>query len=257
MKLHPLPTLLAALCTIGATFIAGCGNDRLRNVHSVTVDSNVVRPKRIGYTNQASANVDIFNIVAGGALLPSLVLAGVHQGVISKPRKEIEAVLESRSIAIEKIVPAAFADEMALSGLFTVVPQGGADATFKLKIIGYALAHQGNAWTSSALAPTVFVEAQMAGGDGRNFYGVKKLGMSAKSDWHTHEQYRDQPELLRTGLEEASKAATRAIITEIRKKMPKQAAAVSNPTITVAATQGEKPSTNAQTKSRTSRTSKP
>ncbi len=216
MKKHAIPFLLAAIC---ATLLSACASGRIRSIHTVMVDPKVARPKAMGYTNQASANVDMFASPTMG-LLPALVLTGVHHGVISKPRKEMEAAVASRSIAIETIVPPAFSDELARSGLFTVVPSGAADATFNLKILQYGLNHMGDAWTSSLLAPTVMLEARLVGSDGKNIETLKVFGAPPAADWHVHEQYRDNPELLRAGWEQAARSAARVAITQLRKEMP-------------------------------------
>lgn len=210
-----LPATLHFLASVCAALLTSCASNRIASIHSITLDTAVTRPKAMGYSNQASANVD--NWQAGAGLLPMLVLAGVHQGVISKPKKEMEAAVASRSIAIEQIVPPAFGEEFSRSGRFTVAPSGPADATLKLKLLGYGVNHMGGAWTSSALATTVFVEATLVGADGRTIKALKAGGTAPKTDWHTHEQYRDNPDLLRTGWEQAARVAARFVIAKLQK----------------------------------------
>ena len=218
MKAH---TILASLCAIASLLLSGCGNGRLPAIKSVSIDgSGVVRPKRITFTNQASANVDSFASPGVDGILPMLVLGAIHKGVTAKPQREIETAISAHGIAIEKIVPAAFATEMARGGLFTVVPQGG-DATFKLQLLSYGLQHRGSAWRSSALAPTVTLMARLVGSDNHEICKIMGVGTPVPGEWHTHEQFRDQPELMKTGWDTASRAATIAVIRQIRQKMPR------------------------------------
>ena len=204
----------AALCAI---ILGACANGNIRSVHAVSVDPSINRPAGLTYTNQASANVDA--LAPGAGLAPLLVLGAIHGGVIAKPRKEIEAVVASHGIAIERIVPAAFTDEMARSGSFSVVPPGSAEATLKLKMIGYGLAYQGDAARSSGLAPMVFLEVRLIGSDGGNIKTIKFTALASKEHWHTHEQFREQPELLRTGWEHATRAAARTVAANLRMNM--------------------------------------
>ena len=210
-------TLFISLCAISALFITGCANSRLAAVHSVTVDSNVARPKKLEYADQASQNAGALGVLFIGALPGALIQKGMSAG----PRKEIEGTAASKEIAIEKIVPAVFADELSRSGLFTVNQQGGGDATVHLKVPAYQLIHKSGMFGRPTLAPGVVIEAQFAGSNGRNFYGIGKGGYAAKENWHTQAEYKENPELLRAGWEEAARVTTRAIIAQIRKKMPK------------------------------------
>ena len=213
MKKQTLLFLLASTCAI---IMSGCGNGRLRAVHTVAVDgSKTTRPKRMEYTSQKSDTADLVGALTLG---PGLLMAAVHHGMISGPRNEITNAAASKEVAIEKIVPAAFADEMARSGLFTVATQGGADATFRINVPSYSLLHK-SMFGGPALAPGVMVEALLADNNGHTFYGIHKAGVAEKEHWHTHEEYRNNPELLRAGWDEAARAATREIIAKMRKKV--------------------------------------
>lgn len=225
MKKNTIPTLLAAVCF---TMLSACGGGRIQSIHSVAVDHNVERPKKMDFTNQASANVDSFG-VGGTGILPALVLAGVHHAVIAKPRKAITDGVASHSIAIEQIVPAAFSDELGHCDLFTAAPAGGADATVSLKILQYGVNHMGGAWSSSLLAPTVAVEARVVGRDGHHIRTFKVVGLPSQSSYRIQEQFRDDPELLRTGWNEAAHTAARVLINQLRKAMPPQQAPVAPP----------------------------
>lgn len=208
MKTRIILTFLASVCIL---FLSACAGGRISNVNSVTLDGNIPKAGRMGLTNQASANVDSF-ATPGMGILPMLVLGAVHQGVVSKPRKAIEDAVAAHSIAIEKIVPAAFADEIARSGSTKLVTTGGADGTLHFIKLNYGLVHQGGAWTSSALAATVAVVMNLDCTDGRHFKSILAFGMSPKDHWHTQEEYRDHPELLRAGWEEASRMAARVVL---------------------------------------------
>lgn len=218
MKAH---NILASLCAIASLFLCGCGNGRLAAIKSVSIDgSGVVRPKRITFSNQASANVDSFASPGVDGILPMLVLGAIHKGVTAKPQREIETAISAHGIAIEKIVPPAFTTEMARGGLFTVVPQGG-DATFRLQLLSYGIQHRGSAWRNSLLSPTVTLMARLVGSDGHEICKTLGVGTTVPGEWHTQEQFRDQPELMRVGFDTAARAATLAVIRQIRQKMPK------------------------------------
>ena len=208
---------LSLLYAIGVlTLTSGCGNGRLRDVHTVAVDgSKTTRPKHMEYRSQKSDTADL---VAALTLGPGLLFAAVHHGMISGPRKEITSAATSKEVAIEKIVPAAFADEMARSGLFKVTTQGGEDATFRVYVPSYSLLHK-SLFGGPALAPGVMIDALLADNKGHVFYGIHKLGEAEKEHWHTHEEYIANPDLLRAGWEEAARAATREIIAKMRKKI--------------------------------------
>ncbi len=210
-----LQSSLSSILAIISLFFAGCGNSRLAAVHTITMDGNVAKPKKFEYRSQASDNASAVGYLAlglPGALIGRTVRIG--------PRKEIENMLAAKGIVVEKVASAAFADEMARSGLFTVLPQGGADATIKLQIPVYLLVHKSGMF-SNTLAPGVVIEGQFADASGRNFYSFDRDAFAAKEHWHSQAEYLATPELLRAGWDEAARTATREIIKRIRKKAGK------------------------------------